>query len=167
MYCRKITKETNFRMAKEEFNSLINNFTTTKQNDDDMKVNIGVIVRTANTNEILVNKEKQVVLVSPIIMETHVGYFALIETVKNVLSEKFEDFKNITLDQLKKTVLMPVGTYIKDGELVVYFNLIIDDVVKSLFANNNYSYNFEKLDETLLSNLNGCDIIIKDTLTII
>lgn len=167
MYCRKETKETNFKMIKGEFNSLINSITTTKQNEDDMKVNVGVVVRTANTNEILINKEKQVVFVSPILMETHVGYFALIETIKILLSEKFEGFKNITMEQLKKTMLLPIGTYLKDGEVVVYFNLIIDDGVKSVFANNDYSYNFEKLDDNLLSNLNGCDIIIKDTLTII
>lgn len=167
MYCRRITQETNFRMEKGEFNSLINNLTTTKQNEDDMKVNIGVVVRTAKTNEILINKEKQVILVSPIITSNHVGYFALIETVKDTLSNTFEDFKNITMDKLKLTVLMPIGTYVKEGELVVYFNLIIDDEVKSVFVNNNYSYNFEKMDETLLSSLKGCDIIVKDTLKIV
>lgn len=166
MYCRKQTEPTKFKMPKEEFNSFVNNITTTKINNDDMEVEVGVIVRTSNTNEILIDKEGQAMLVSLISMSNQNGYFMLIQTIKDQMENLFSNFKKITLPELKKTVLMPIGTFIKDNKVIVYFNLIVDMEVKHLFDNEE-DFKFVEIDENFLRTLKGYDIIVSDTIKIV
>lgn len=156
----KLENNPSFKMTKDTFNSLINSLTT-EQEADSLPVKVGVTIRTTHTN-LVACREESVVFLNEIRPE-HKGYFSVLSSVVDMLNHTF---KNLPPTTMAETVLMPVGAFIDNQELVIYLHLIIKDEHLEVF-NSNASVTFLSIGENDLNNLKTQSIMVLPTLSIV
>lgn len=157
MYINKelITSDKMFKMPHGKFNELCNNLRP-EQQEEDVKVNVSVLVRTDSTNEVLVSDNS--ILFTKEVNNTLTGYFALANSCGEILQESIH---TKIQDIVKRTVLLPCGAFMYNDELHFYFNLIIKPDIKEYFNDN-----FENIENIKLLDLPNKDIIILPSLVI-
>lgn len=150
-----------FKMTGKEFNTLVNSLV--KEPEENSKpVKVGLTIRTATSN--LVAKHEDEILL-PIELDPNLGegYFNVLTNIQKML---IDTFGNINIDVISKTVLMPVGAFEDQGNMVIYCVLIIQDEHWEVF-NTNTSINFLPIEENSLNNLDSKSIMVLPTLTIV
>lgn len=153
----KLKENPSFRMTKEEFNTLVNSL----KEEGETKVKVGLVVRTTYSNEVAIEGNDFMFIED--IHNGHGGYFNVVGACQKILVEKFHV---ADLDTIKNTVLMPVGAFEHEGEIVIYLNLVIKDGFEQRFKTNE-SINFLPIQEISLNNLDNKSIMVLPTLTIV
>ena len=125
-----------FRMTGEEFNKFMNSLTEEKVDDSQKEVKLALVIRTANSN-LVAYSNNSVVCTSPVDSHNLQGYFSVTATVRDVIEKLFP---NVTFEDIKSTVLMPMGIYKQHGKLYVYMNLIIQDNQVEKFTSQDMTY---------------------------
>ena len=131
----RLTKNPNFKMTGEEFNVIVN---TMKEEcvEGARPIKLALAIRTTHTNLVALSN-KSIVCTSPIFSEGTMGYFNVTTTVKRVVEHLFP---HITFEDIKNTVLLPIGVYEQNGQLFVYMNLIIQDDQVNTFSGDDFKY---------------------------
>lgn len=159
-----LSKNPSFKMTKEDFNQLVNSLTETPE-EGSRPVKVGLTIRTATNNLVATKtlKEHEVVFIHDLDPTLGKGYFNIINNLQKFLTETFGE---LTLDIIKKTVLMPVGAFEDEGDLIIYCVLVIQDEQLETFSTND-SIKFIPIEENSLKNLDNRSIIILPTLTVV
>lgn len=162
MYTKyKLETNPHFKMTGTEFNMLVNSLVKTPT-PDTKPVKVGLTIRTATSN--LVAKEgDRIVHMKDLEPELGEGYFNVITNIQKMLVNTYGE---IDFDVIKNTVLMPVGAFEDQGEIVIYCVLIIQDEHLETFSTNEL-INFLPIEENSLNNLDNKSIMILPTLTIV
>ena len=150
-----------FKMTGKEFNTLVNSLV--KEPEENSKpVKVGLTIRTA-TNNLVAKQEDKIVF--PIDLDPNLGegYFNVLTNIQKMLIDTFGE---IDFNTISKTVLMPIGAFEDQGDIVIYLNLIIQDEHLDTF-NTNASINFLPIEENSLNNLDNKSIMVLPTLTIV
>lgn len=152
-----LTKNPSFKMTKEDFNSLVNSISPEEQ-DGSKPVKVAVSVRTMASNKVF-KKDNSVLLEGETKPHNTKGYFSLIISIQKLIMDEFniQDFNVI-----KNTILMPVGAFENEqGELVVYFHLILQETVEDVF------HNLVPISNETLNNLDFGSTMVLQTLSIV
>lgn len=158
MYINKteIEKSPMFRMEGGKFSLLVSKIKPEKESEDDIEAVVSFIVRTDRTNEVM-KHEDSVVFTNEIYRGMNNKYMSLMASSKVLLYDLATD--EFVTEDVKKTVLMPVGVFIHEDKLHFYFNLIIKDEIKHIFK-----YDFDNIEDLPLNKLDDKSIIILPTL---
>ena len=150
-----------FKMTGKEFNTLVNSLTK-EPTENSKPVMVGLTIRTTTSN--LVAKHGDEILL-PIELDPNLGegYFNVLSNIQKMLIDTFGE---IDFNTISKTVLMPIGAFEDQGDIVIYLNLIIQDEHLDTF-NTNASINFLPIEENSLNNLDNKSIMVLPTLTIV
>lgn len=149
-----------FKMEGKEFNTLTNSLIT-EPTENSKPVNIGLTIRTTNSN-LVAKQEDKILFTSELSSELGEGYFNVLSNIQTMLIDMFG---NIDFNVISKTVLMPVGAFEDQGEIFIYCMLIIQDDQVEAF-NTNGSINFLPIEENTLNNLDNKSIIVLQTITV-
>lgn len=149
-----------FKMEGKEFNTLTNSLIT-EPTENSKPVNIGLTIRTTNSN-LVAKQEDKILFTSELSSELGEGYFNVLSNIQTMLIDMFGD---IDFNVISKTVLMPVGAFEDQGEIFIYCMLIIQDDQVEAF-NTNGSINFLPIEENTLNNLDNKSIIVLQTITV-
>lgn len=149
-----------FKMKGKEFNILTNSLIT-EPTENSKPVNIGLTIRTTNSN-LIAKQENKILFTSELSSELGEGYFNVLSNIQTMLIDMFG---NIDFNVISKTVLMPVGAFEDQGEIFIYCMLIIQDDQVEAF-NTNGSINFLPIEENTLNNLDNKSIIVLQTITV-
>lgn len=149
-----------FKMEGKEFNILTNSLIT-EPTENSKPVNIGLTIRTTNSN-LIAKQENKILFTSELSSELGEGYFNVLSNIQTMLIDMFG---NIDFNVISKTVLMPVGAFEDQGEIFIYCMLIIQDDQVEAF-NTNGSINFLPIEENTLNNLDNKSIIVLQTITV-
>lgn len=149
-----------FKMEGKEFNTLTNSLIT-EPTENSKPVNIGLTIRTTNSN-LVAKQEDKILFTSKLSSELGEGYFNVLSNIQTMLIDMFG---NIDFNVISKTVLMPVGAFEDQGEIFIYCMLIIQDDQVEAF-NTNGSINFLPIEENTLNNLDNKSIIVLQTITV-
>lgn len=165
MYIRRelITEDVMFRLDGGKYNTLVNAITHDKTNEDDYEINIAMVIRTDNTNEILINKNgSSIVFTNKVGFNDMIGYFSLATSCQELLLREIAPKFRDNIEDIKKTVLMPVGVFLHDNKVYFYFNLIIKPEIK-----DHFNYDFINIDMDALNCLDEKTIIVLPTISIV
>lgn len=149
-----------FKMEGKEFNTLTNSLIT-EPTENSKPVNIGLTIRTTNSN-LVAKQEDKILFTSELSSELGEGYFNVLSNIQTMLIDMFG---NIDFNVISKTVLMPVGAFEDQEEIFIYCMLIIQDDQVEAF-NTNGSINFLPIEENTLNNLDNKSIIVLQTITV-
>lgn len=150
-----------FKMTGKDFNILVNSLV--KEPEENSKpVKVGLTIRTATSNLVAKHEDK---ILLPVDLDPNLGkgYFNVLTSIQKMLIDTFGD---IDFNTISKTVLMPIGAFEDQGDIVIYLNLIIQDEHLDTF-NTNASINFLPIQKNSLNNLDNKSIIVLPTLTIV
>lgn len=150
-----------FKMTGKDFNILVNSLNNEEESNA-KPVKVGLVIRTTTSN-LVAKKEDSLLLLTDLSPELGQGYFNVLTNIQKML---IDTFGNIDFDTISKTVLMPIGAFEDQGEIVIYLNLIIEDEHLDTFSTN-ASINFLPIQENSLNNLDNRSIMILPTLTIV
>lgn len=156
MYTEYKLPHTSFKMVREKYNELVNSINE-NPTEESVPVRVGLTIRTMKTNRIAYVGES-VLFDIEINPHNNKGYFSVIHSIRHFLLDTYGEK---ILPLIPKTVLMPVGAFMYNNEMILYFNLILEDEVENEFITDNI-----KMQN--LSNLGYLDEkskIIKPTLT--
>ena len=150
-----------FKMTGKEFNTLVNSLTK-EPTENSKPVRVGLTIRTATSN--LVAKHEDGILL-PIELDPNLGegYFNVLTNIQKML---IDTFGIINMGVISKTVLMPVGAFEDQEEMIIYCVLILQDEHLDTFSTN-ASINFLPIEENSLNNLDNKSIMVLPTLTIV
>ena len=150
-----------FKMTGKEFNTLVNSLTK-EPTENSKPVMVGLTIRTATSN--LVAKHGDEILL-PIELDPNLGegYFNVLTNIQKML---IDTFGIINMGVISKTVLMPVGAFEDQEEMIIYCVLILQDEHLDTFSTN-ASINFLPIEENSLNNLDNKSIMVLPTLTIV
>ena len=150
-----------FKMTGKEFNTLVNSLTK-EPTENSKPVMVGLTIRTATSN--LVAKHEDEILL-PIELDPNLGegYFNVLSNIQKML---IDTFGIINMGVISKTVLMPVGAFEDQEEMIIYCVLILQDEHFDTFSTN-ASINFLPIQENSLNNLDNKSIMVLPTLTIV
>lgn len=157
----KLPNNPSFRMTGVEFNTLVNSLTKEPHGEAN-PVQVGLAIRTKTSN-LIAKQEDTVLFCKDLSSELGEGYFNIISNIQKMLIETFGD---INFNVIKETVLMPIGAFEDQGNIIIYCNLIIEDHQVEVFSTNP-SIKFFPIEENSLNNLNNRSIIILPTLTVV
>ena len=157
----KLPNNPSFRMTGVEFNTLINSITR-EPHGEAKPVQVGLAIRTKTSN-LIAKQEDTVLFCKDLSSELGEGYFNIISNIQKMLIDTFGD---IDFNVIKETVLMPVGAFEDQGNIIIYCNLIIEDHQVEVFSTNP-SIVFLPIEEISLKNLDNRSIMILPTLTIV
>ena len=145
-----------FRMDKTEFNTLVNSLT---EEPKGIETFIGLTIRTITSNKICKMGDS---IVLPIALEKHdtEGYFSLLKSIQTHLVDTI-GVKFVA--SISKTVLMPVGAFMEDNKLCIYFTLCIEDDLEADYTTSKLQFT----DINSLDNLNSISKVVVQTLTIV
>ena len=150
-----------FKMTGKEFNTLVNSLV--KEPEENSKpVKVGLTIRTATSNLVAKHEDK---ILLPVDLDPNLGegYFNVLSNIQKML---IDTFGNIDFNVISKTVLMPVGAFEDQEEIIIYCVLILQDEHLEIF-NTNTSINFLPIEENSLNNLDSKSIMVLPTLTIV
>lgn len=150
-----------FKMTGKDFNILVNSLVK-EPKENSKPVKVGLTIRTA-TNNLVAKQEDKIVFLIDLDPNLGEGYFNVLTHIQKML---IDTFGNIDFNVISKTVLMPVGAFEDQGEIVIYCVLIVQDEQLDPF-NTNASINFLPIDENSLNNLDNKSIMVLPTLTIV
>ena len=160
----KLEQNPDFQMRQGQFNALMNSLEVDQITSEHIPVKVGLVVRTKTSNLVATTEEGTKLLVSDVkIKKQGEGYFSLITNIQVLLLETFGE---LNFEVIKNTVLIPYGAFEDQGEMIVYFNLIIEDNLVEEFSNNP-SIKFVPIEEDSLNLPDKRTIIILPTLTIV
>lgn len=160
----KLEQNPDFQMRKGQFNALMNSLCIDKHSEDHIPVKVGLVVRTKTTNLVATTEEGNKLLISDILVKKlGEGYFSLISNVQILL---LQTFGQLNFETIKNTILVPYGAFEDQGEMIIYFNLVIDDNLVEEFSHNP-SIKFLPIQEDSLNIPDNRTIIILPTLTIV
>lgn len=147
-------------MDKEQFNKITLSMTETQTKDNKMPVYVSLVIRTTETNRILVHKTIEdkdcVTNIIPVIdTKVNQGYFSLLEVMRNFLIEKF----NPSMEAMLRTALIPVTIFKHENGAFVDITLVIPDSDEEHFTISG-EYEFKDITEIPLNNLDWCSTII-------
>lgn len=152
-----------FKMTGEEFNTIINTVRDKEELGWDKPIKLALSIRTTNTN-LVAKSNKSVVVTSDLVTGEHFkGYFRLTFTVKEVLNYLFP---NVAFEDIKNTVLLPLGVYEQNGELFIYMHLILQDDQIEQFTNPEIEYTHIK-DLYFDFKLDSASLIVLPTLNLV
>ena len=127
MYTNKHIDSPQFGIRMEDYNSLVNSIDI----EGDYVARIGLAIRTTNTNKIIKNGDSVLfdIEINPF---QNKGYFSLIHSIRHFLMTTFGEDEIPSL--IPQTVLMPVGAFMYNNEMIFYFNLIVEDEIEENFV---------------------------------
>lgn len=157
----KLKENPSFKMTGLEFNTLVNSITR-EPHEEVKPVQFGLAIRTKTSN-VIAKQGDTVLFCKDLSSELGEGYFNIISNIQKMLIDTFGD---IDFNVIKETVLMPVGAFEYQGNIIIYFNLIIEDHQVEVFSTNP-SINFLPIEGISLNNLDNRSIMILPTLTIV
>ena len=128
MYTEYKLPHTSFKMRKEKYNELVNSIQE-NPTDESVPVRVGLTIRTTRTNRIA-HVGESVIFDIEIKPHTNTGYFSVIHSIRHFLLETYGEE---VLPLIPKTVLMPVGAFMFNNEMILYFNLILEDEIENDF----------------------------------
>ena len=150
-----------FKMTGKEFNTLLNSLVK-EPTENSKPVKVGLTIRTATSNLVAKHEDK---ILLPVDLDPNLGegYFNVLTNIQKML---IDTFGIINMNVISKTVLMPVGAFEDQGEIIIYCVLILQDEHLDTFSTN-ASINFLPIEENSLNNLDNKSIMVLPTLTIV
>ncbi len=157
----KLENNPSFKMTRHDFNALVNSITE-EPTEDSKPIKVGLTIRTATSNLVAKQEDK---IVFPIELQPnlHEGYFNVLTNIQKML---IDTFGTIAFNLISKTVLMPVGAFEDQGEIIIYCVLILQDEHLDPFSTN-ASIKFLPIEKNSLNNLDNKSIMVLPTLTIV
>lgn len=166
LYINPDSASTNFSPKMADFNELLSKISF-EDKPNDIPVNVGLTIRTVNSNEVLCNKDKEIVLTTPLQpLGFEVSTFAIIFSVKNIL-----EGYNLTSSYMQlDTHIQAIGHYIDETQdsFTIYLHLLIKD--DSLLINElaeKLESEWVKIEDLSLHSDVYCPKIVLPTLKIV
>lgn len=151
-----------FRMTGAEFKNIIDSMTVSQENEDQIPVRVALTVRTSSTN-LVARQHNSVVCTSPLDYHGLQGYFNVTSQVKTIINTMFP---MVSFEEIKSTVLMPIGMFMYQDMLHVYLHLILQDDQMEKFTALNMDYPTIK-DLYFDFNLDSPSLMVLPTLKIV
>lgn len=152
-----------FKMTGAEFNEIINTVKDNEQTGWCKPIKLSLSIRTTQTN-LVAKSNNSIVITSDLVTGEEInGYFRLTYTVKKVLKHFFP---SVVFEDIKNTVLLPIGVYEQNGEMFVYMHLILQDDQIEQFTNPYIEYTHIK-DLYFDFKLDSASLMVLQTLNIV